>query len=213
MTDIKRALEVAEIAYNKDIQGDDIIYFHQKNERCCIIIHDDYIEIGAAGSNDLKDWMQNTLILGTKSNGLGRVPRGFYKNIGPLVDKITFHLKPYKERPIRVSGHSRGVPIITFVSYAMWCMGYNIESLTGFGSPKFVKKYGKNQLRATIPNIQMFKNGRDQVTRHPNFGYMSPCKYTEIGPKRNFFTYLFNMDHMIDRYKESVKEYVLQVGK
>lgn len=200
MNNDKEALLVAYTSYINDKKGDNIFYISEKNDRVCVMIEEDCIKIGGTGSNDFKDWFQNTLILGTNVPGIGRVPRGFYKNIEKLVDKIAFHILLHKEKVIDGSGHSRGAVIISYVLYRLWEKGFNIRSLTGFGCPNFVKSTGKDQFNGIIPTIKMFRNGGDQVTRHPVFGYKKPVKQIQIGPKRNWFTKRFNKDHLIERY-------------
>lgn len=204
MINSKDALNVAYIAYMRDKKGDNIVYLNEKNDRCCVIIEDNVIKIGSAGSNDLKDWMQNTLILGQNFGRLGRVPRGFIKNIDGLVDKIAFHIQSHKDKLIQGSGHSRGVPLIAFILYRLWERGFNIGSFVGFGSPKFLKTKGIKQFNAVIPNIKLYKNGADQVTRHPNFGYKHPVTLTKIGPNRRFLSIVFNKDHLISNYIKNI---------
>jgi len=204
MSETRKALEVAYTSYAKDKKGDNVEYFNQKNDRACVIIGSDVIKIGSAGSNDLKDWFQNTLIVGINIPGIGRVPRGFYKNVEGMVDKIALHLLNHKDKVIDGSGHSRGGPFMAFVLYRLWERGFNVRSLITFGCPNFVKEEGKNQFNGVIPIIKMIKNGGDQVTRHPNFGYKKPVKQTKIGPKRNWFTKRFNKDHLIERYLKNI---------
>lgn len=199
-----RALQVANIAYAQDRKGDDIYYINEKNERLCVWVSDNMIEIGVAGSNDSKDWLENFKILGKKVDGFGRVPRGFWKNVPKFVQKIDHYLKKYQDREIHISAHSRGVPIGFYIGVLLYKSGYNIKSIIGFGAPNFVKKQGVSYIKKSgIQDIRIYKNGSDQVTRHP-WGYKKPIKQIQISKPRRFLGKIFNKDHLISNYIKNI---------
>ena len=199
-----RALEVANLAYLKDKMGDEIIGIKEKNEKACIIISDDIIEIGVAGSNDFIDWRDNLRFIGTSTKNYGRIPKGFYVNVERLLPKVLFSINSDRIKPIRLSGHSRGAPIATLLSMALKLRGYNVVSVYGFGSPNIGKKSFVEKIKKLNIATFYFKNGGDQVTTVPKFGYKKPSSQIKIGPKRNWFTKIFNKDHYISRYIKNI---------
>ena len=207
LQDEKRALFLSNLAYQKDKPGDEVICIKAKNEKAIVIIHDTYVEIALAGSDDKWDWIDNLRIIGKSTKIYGRIMGGFYTNLNRLLPKIEEIIKDHKDKEIRLAGHSRGASIMLLLVIALRRKGYRISVTEGwaigFGCPNTGKKSFVKIYKATGCRTILVKNGGDQVTRNPRFGYKKPVKQKKIGPKRNWFTAIFNKDHLIERYFKS----------
>jgi len=199
----RHGIHLACKAYCKDDPNDNFIQIISKNESAVVEINDDRINIGIAGSNDWKDLIDNLRIIGTSRKGYGRIPRGFYTNLDNLGHKILDVIKDHQDKPVFISGHSRGGAISFLVAIYLWIAGFTISDIYTYGCPNIGKSGFIKAIKKLKCNVLMYKNGSDIVTTLPWFwlGYKKPCVQIQIGKKRLFPS---AKDHLIENYLNSL---------
>lgn len=161
-----------------------------------------FIVFAFAGSDDLKDWVNNF-----KVNDL-QEHKGFYESFSKFKREIFFILDQHPKKNIYITGHSRGAAIATFCAEFIARECNRPCSCFAFASPmvgnkKFRESYNKLPINHTV-----IRNGWDIVT------YVPPGIFRHVGKrirlKQPWFHRLMFWrvkDHLQASYKKAVAKY------
>lgn len=133
---ILRDLQTIDERYT-DVRGEKI-----DNSEAIIAVHDDYVVIAFAGTNEGADWASNFDWFPAEKNG-GKFHRGFYEcfeELWPWIEATLAELNAERVRPIYIAGHSLGGAIATCCAAYFNYLDRPFMSLYTFGSPRAAER-------------------------------------------------------------------------
>ncbi len=153
------------------------------------------------GSATERDWLLDFEAFPIAVPGLGKVERGFAKDMEAVCKWVIRHGPAC---PV-ITGHSLGGAHAAILAGLMSAGGKKWDQLVTFGSPR----PGFRQLRSVIRQsgrpVTAYRNGADIVPTVPRailwWGYRSFCDWTRIGAGTDPI-----MDHLIGNYVRELEK-------
>tara|TARA_R100000951_G_C2618241_1_gene173533 strand:+ start:311 stop:943 length:633 start_codon:yes stop_codon:yes gene_type:complete len=204
---IKKCVLLSELAYNKEntIACD--------NEAFLIKKEGNIIFIAFAGSNDLKDWVEDSDIKTSFLQKLGvEIHHGFWTSMMQCWFRISFELMSQYTpgNKIIITGHSKGAAMAFCLRLKLIIKDYPMSDIFvyGYGSPRVVKTNSKNRYnRLYNINVNLFVNQGDPVTKLPReyMGYSTICNNLKVVkvPWYKRIYIIRSLNHKIKTYTEN----------
>jgi rhodanese-related sulfurtransferase len=195
-------------------------FTNDQGDRYCIKYHPDCTAVVHEGSHDTLNWYHNFQAEMISVPDFGGVEKGFYNGL-PEVMVQALPLIP-KDKPVYVTGHSRGAARAGIMAAILIKQGYDVIVVV-FGSPRAGDKEFSSilegaKLRRSYRNYHDFDN-QDFVCDMPLFcpltfrNFCSPIAYRMIDERPNdpdawgILAY-----HHLFLYRNGVQKYVQSPG-
>jgi len=146
------------------------------------------------------DIVRDLLLIPYKSHGLwGHFGflRGAERVLDILVDKDLID----KRFPLVITGHSLGGAVAQALAFFLVKNGFKVDTVVTFGSPTVFYRKLPKELISSIPNITLYENNSDIVSRLPIGEHV--VKKLKINKSNKLFSF---SGHKIDNYIKELKE-------
>ncbi len=155
------------------------------------------------GSEQIKDWLEDSEFVKVKRDGLGYLHGGFADVFDDLKKEILKSLD--KNKPIVITAHSLGAAVCCIFALYLKNSGYIIKHVYTFGMPRTGnKEWYDNFKKSGIIHYRVV-NGNDIVTTIPKLFYWHVGEEIHIN-KRGIFSWFHSSfsDHLLENYEKSL---------
>lgn len=160
---------------------------------CLVIPVNELFYVAVRGTTrDFIDITRNARIFPLRTRVAGWVHAGYFFGAAAIVNQVISRVD--KSRPIVLAGHSMGGAVAAVLACMLVDLGYHVEELVCFGSPKI-----GSLKRLEHTDCTLYKNAGDIVTEAVPF-YRRSGPVTNIGTGKGFWG-----THSIDNYCESLE--------
>jgi hypothetical protein len=143
-------------AFNRITKVDDTV--------CGVVATGEKYYVVLQGTHDLKGVMEDVDIFQTQHNDLGLLHSGFNRDLSELIVKLMPKLP--LDKPIVISGHSKGAAQGAILAARLHLMSIPIEKVVLFGCPNAGDRTFSNYLNQNIEGVSY----RNAVNKFPYFG-------------------------------------------
>lgn len=114
----------------------------------------------------LRDWRYN-FKLGKRKFGIGKAHAGFVAEWSACKSHVMQNV--YRDKPLLLTGHSKGAALATLAAYDLKCLGFKILNCYTYGSPRVGDRlWAETYDKLRVPTFRC-THSNDPVPRTPSF--------------------------------------------